>query len=123
MSESINAREGIKTKNAAEGDNSPPPSESINAREGIKTAMQDHDCSQRAERSESINAREGIKTDIAGAVELLAHLGMSESINAREGIKTSPDHIAAIETLIGSESINAREGIKTYSMLAFQKKF
>ncbi len=63
-------------------------SESINAREGIKTDLATALFEEAGQPSESINAREGIKTDLATA--LFEEAGQpSESINAREGIKTS----------------------------------
>ena len=61
-------------------------SESINAREGIKTVYITFFIPSGFFRSESINAREGIKTmdfDSMGKRQ-----DLSESINAREGIKT-----------------------------------
>ncbi len=61
-------------------------SESINAREGIKTG-DDRSLVQGDDMSESINAREGIKTDgVLNNLEIAVN--ESESINAREGIKT-----------------------------------
>ncbi len=60
-------------------------SESINAREGIKTLERAFNCPHIG-ASESINAREGIKT-LERAFNC-PHIGASESINAREGIKT-----------------------------------
>ena len=63
VSESINARKGIKTNeggqaSAREGGQL----RIINARKGIKTLLRDKDSLRESLASESINARKGIKT-------------------------------------------------------------
>ena len=65
LSESINARKGIKTHGfVAWGNPGRVRSESINARKGIKTQNPAGQAMHR--KSESINARKGIKTRLGG---------------------------------------------------------
>ncbi len=79
-------------------------SESINAREGIKTQNSHDSPPCRVRGSESINAREGIKTHYFATLAAVPSFDrMSESINAREGIKTE---VPAIPAEIHSESQN-----------------
>ena len=63
-------------------------SESINARKGIKTALVNYHRMVVVCGSESINARKGIKTFLYPFDEPTQQGGRSESINARKGIKT-----------------------------------
>ena len=136
LSESSNARQGIKTPREGSWRVFPAPSESSNARQGIKTqGLVPHYTDARA-GSESSNARQGIKTFL-----LLGKSKNGKGPNHRMPVRAlrqnsrkyrisstaGPNHRMPVRALrrpsnpqyklsksITSESSNARQGIKTY---------
>ena len=111
LSESSNARQGIKT--------GPPASKSArtltrpNHRMPVRALRQNTRSNWLLNilESESSNARQGIKT--FGVSPILLNLPGSESSNARQGIKTCACCGKKQPPQTLSESSNARQGIKT----------